>query len=87
MTEKKTSDFRYNTGESVVPWAAVGENYDVDDIMDVVRFMIKGEGPDYDATIKKTRDEIQKLHKLGQPPGKLSLGDKVVDLVKVPREE
>ena len=24
---KETSDFRYNTGNTRVPWAAVGENY------------------------------------------------------------
>ena len=25
-TKKKASDFRYNTGETKVPWAAGGEN-------------------------------------------------------------
>ena len=28
--KKKASDFRYNTGEARVPWAAVGENYNVE---------------------------------------------------------
>ena len=28
------TDFRYNTGATRVPWAAVGENYNVHDLMD-----------------------------------------------------
>ena len=28
---KQTTDFRYNTGATKVPWPAVGENYNVDD--------------------------------------------------------
>ena len=31
---KQTSDFRYNTGATKVPWAAVGENYNVHDLME-----------------------------------------------------
>ena len=31
----KSTDFRYNTGETRVPWAAVGENYNVADLMEL----------------------------------------------------
>jgi len=37
MSENTASDFRYNIGESKVPWAAVGENYNVDDVMEIIR--------------------------------------------------
>ena len=37
---KKASDFRYNTGETKVPWAAVGENYNAEDLMAIVRFLM-----------------------------------------------
>ena len=44
---KKASDFRYNTGETRVPWAAVGENYNAEDVMAVIRFMMQGKGEDF----------------------------------------
>ena len=44
MAKKKDSDFRYNTGETKVPWAAVGENYNARDLMAIVKFMMEGEG-------------------------------------------
>ena len=46
---KKATDFRYNTGETRVPWAAVGENYNADDLLAVVKFLMQGEGAEYDA--------------------------------------
>ena len=33
MKKKNDSDFRYNTGETRVPWAAVGENYNALDTL------------------------------------------------------
>jgi len=33
--KKATTDFRYDTGEARVPWAAVGEKVNVDDVDDV----------------------------------------------------
>ena len=48
MEKKKASDFRYNTGETKVPWAAVGENYNAEDLMTIIRFMMKGKGADYE---------------------------------------
>ena len=36
MAKKKATDFRYNTGETKVPWAAVGENYNKEDVMAII---------------------------------------------------
>ena len=57
--KKKASDFRYNTGETKVPWAAVGENYNAEDLMAIVRFMMKGEGAEYDAAIQAVEEIIK----------------------------
>ena len=36
MTKKKAaSDFRYDTGAARVPWAAVGENVQMDEMKDI----------------------------------------------------
>ena len=75
---EKVSDFRYNTGETQVPWAAVGENYSADDIMDFVKFLVQGEGSEYDSGLEKLRTSLNELTKIGTPPGKLSLGDNVL---------
>ena len=48
---KKASDFRYNTGETRVPWAAVGENYNADDLMQVIEFLMQGHGDEYDRAL------------------------------------
>ena len=40
----KATDFRYNTGATKVPWAAVGENYNAADLMEIIRFLMQGEG-------------------------------------------
>ena len=74
---KQTSDFRYNTGETRVPWAAVGENYNVNDLMEVIRFLMQGEGKEYEDALEAVWREVKKLDLLSSPPGKLSLGNKV----------
>ncbi len=33
---KQTTDFRYNTGATKVPWPAVGENYNVNDTVEII---------------------------------------------------
>ena len=73
----KTTDFRYNTGETKVPWAAVGENYNVNDLMEVIKFLMQGEGAEYEEAIKAVQAQVEKLDKISTPPGKLSLGSKV----------
>ena len=74
---KKDSDFRYNTGETKVPWAAVGEDYNAEDLKEVVKFLMQGDGPEYDAAIKAVNEQIDKLSKVSTPPGKLSLDKEV----------
>ena len=71
--KKKASDFRYNTGETKVPWAAVGENYNAEDLMAIVKFMMKGSGKDYEDALKAVEKEIFALDKVSTPPAKLSL--------------
>ncbi|RKX89620.1 MAG: hypothetical protein DRP70_03225 [Spirochaetes bacterium] len=80
MSDKNSSDFRYNTGEVQVPWAAVGENYSPEDILEFVRFLIQGDGAAYETAFEKTREAITTLSGLGSAPGKLSLGDKVQEI-------
>ena len=74
---KQTSDFRYNTGATKVPWAAVGENYNVHDLMEIIRFLMQGEGKEYDAALEAVWEQVKKLDELATPPGKLSLGSQV----------
>ncbi len=75
--KKQTSDFRYNTGDTRVPWAAVGENYNVHDLMEIIKFLMHGEGEEYDSAIAAVYEQIKRLDALSTPPGKLSLGGKV----------
>ena len=74
---KQTTDFRYNTGATKVPWAAVGENYNVHDLMEIIRFLMQGEGKEYDDAIAAVYEQVKKLDALATPPGKLSLASKV----------
>jgi hypothetical protein len=37
---------RYNTGDTKVPWAAVGENYNAADTFEFVKFLMQGTGCD-----------------------------------------
>ncbi len=74
---KKSTDFRYNTGDTRVPWAAVGENYNAADLMEIIRFMMKGEGPEYDQAIAAVYEQVKKLDAISTPPGKLTTGAQV----------
>ncbi len=76
---KQTTDFRYNTGATRVPWAAVGENYNVHDLMEVIRFLMQGQGEEYDAAMEAVWQQVKKLEPLSTPPGKLSLAGKVAE--------
>ena len=73
----KATDFRYNTGATKVPWAAVGENYNVNDLMEIIKFLMQGEGPEYDQAIEAVKAQVEKLDKISTPPGKLSLASRV----------
>ena len=73
----KSTDFRYNTGATKVPWAAVGENYNAADLMEIIRFLMQGEGPEYDQAINAVWEQVKKLDAIATPPGKLSLASQV----------
>jgi len=75
--EKKASDFRYNTGETKVPWAAVGENYNAQDLMAIIRFMMQGTGSAYESAVKAVEEKVLELDQISQPPAKLSLDRQV----------
>lgn len=77
--EKKASDFRYNTGDTKVPWPAVGENYNAADVMEVIRFLMGGEGKEYDDALNAVAEKIYALDKVSEPPAKLSLDAKVAE--------
>ncbi len=84
MEEKKKakSDFRYSTGETKVPWAAIGENVDTDDTLEIVKFLIPpgDDKDDYDEQLLKVEEELKKLKEKGNYATKLSLGNKVKEL-------
>ena len=83
MGKEKTSDFRYNTGDTKVPWAAVGENYNAADTFEFVKFLMQGKGAKYAAALKGAKKAIEALGKVSTPPGKLSMGDKVAEVEKM----
>ena len=60
---KETSDFRYNTGDTKVPWAAVGENYNAADTYELVKFLMQGKGAKYAAALKNAKKAIEELAK------------------------
>lgn len=75
--KKKASDFRYNTGETRVPWAAVGEDYNKEDVMAVIRFMMEGKGEEYERILADVKRDIDALDQVSHPPAKLSLDTRV----------
>ena len=74
---KKATDFRYNIGETKVPWAAVGESYNAADLMEIIKFMMQGEGEEYDRAIAAVYEQVKKLDAIATPPGKLTTGVQV----------
>ena len=80
---KETSDFRYNTGDTKVPWAAVGENYNAADTLAFVKFLMQGKGKAYDAALKDVKTALAALAKVSSAPGKLSMGDKVAEVERM----
>ena len=80
---KESSDFRYNTGDTKVPWAAVGENYNAADTLEFVKFLMQGKGKAYDAALKDVKAALAKLGKVSVAPGKLSMGDKVNEVERM----
>ena len=78
----ETTDFRYNTGDTKVPWAAVGEDYNATDLMEIVKFLMQGEGKEHDAAVAEVDAAVRRLSAISVPPGKLSLAGKVEELEK-----
>ena len=71
---KKDSDFRYNTGDSKVPWPAVGENYNEKDLMEVIKFLQQGSGEEYDRAIEEVAKAVHKLTDVSEVPGEAFFG-------------
>ena len=78
----ETTDFRYNTGATKVPWAAVGEDYNAQDLLEIVKCLMQGKGAEHDAALAEVEAAVGKLSALSSPPGKLSLAGKVEELEK-----
>jgi perosamine synthetase len=80
MKEKNIpSDFRYNTGDTRVPWAAVGEDFNTEDVIEIIKFLMQGSGHDYDNALEIIGGQIKLLSSISSPPGKLSLASKVAE--------
>jgi perosamine synthetase len=80
---KRQSDFRYETGNTAVPWRAVGEPVTSDDITRLVGFLIQpvaGKSEAYQRELAAVRAAIEALAAEGQYAGKLSLGQNVREL-------
>jgi dTDP-4-amino-4,6-dideoxygalactose transaminase len=76
----QVSDFRYNTGESRVPWAAVGEHIRVEEILSIMNFLyrpVEKKEKEYAARFNQLKAGLVNLAKIAKPAGKLSLAGKV----------
>jgi len=81
MNKKKVSDFRYDTGNVAVPWAAVGESTNIDDIEEILKFLIQPvDNKNYKKQLKNVKKELKNLLKYGRYATKLTLGNKVLEL-------
>ena len=80
--KKVKSDFRYDTGATKVPWAAVGENVNTDDLCEIIKFLIprSEEASGYNEQLLRVKDELKQLKEKGGYASKLSLGSKVKEL-------
>ena len=87
MSEKDSGgDFRYAVGESKVPWHAVGEFYDGQDAVEMVKFLLPESGDAaYDAQAAAVAEEIKKLAAVSGKATKLTLGKKVAEAEEISR--
>ncbi|HEY3396034.1 MAG TPA: DegT/DnrJ/EryC1/StrS family aminotransferase [Armatimonadota bacterium] len=82
MPEDKPGDFRYNTGPSAIPWAAVGEAVGGADLLNLVRCLVRP-GDDEAAYAEKLGGvgaALAELLACGELATKLSLGERVAEL-------
>jgi len=78
--KKTAADFRYNTGASQVPWAAVGEAVQAEAVMGIVDFLMptaNGKTTQHARQMKKVKKEIKALAEFSGAATKLSLGENV----------
>lgn len=81
--KKAVSDFRYDTGKARIPWAAVGETVKAEDIMAIIRFLLRlpsGARGAAGSRLARIRREVAALTKGGHLTGKLTLGNRVKEL-------
>ncbi|HOJ40411.1 MAG TPA: DegT/DnrJ/EryC1/StrS family aminotransferase, partial [bacterium] len=77
----KVSDFRYDTGAARVPWCAVGEPFNVDDIVRFIQFLLpcqEKKKQHYTAALNKVRTCLVQLGQVAGRAGKLTLGNEVL---------
>lgn len=76
---QKKSDFRYATGDAEVPWAAIGEHIWHEDLMDMVRLLVRecDDADTFQASMERVEEALKDLCACGRPASKLSLGDTV----------
>ncbi len=85
----RASDFRYSTGAAKVPWAAVGEHLNLDDIEAILRFLVQpqqGREADYEAAVVAARRAVADMFATGGPATKLSLDANVAAVEQRARE-
>ena len=78
--ENKGGDFRYSVGESKVPWHAVGEFFNGNDALELVKFLLPDSGETgYDAALRDTAAALERLASVSGRATKLTLGKKVAE--------
>ena len=74
------SDFRYETGDARIAWAAVGENIRQEEVANILRFLVRPAADrkqEYDAQFERVMAEVRGLLQVGSYQGKLTLGSQV----------
>ncbi len=87
--DEPAGDFRYDTGEARVPWAAIGEHLANEDLMRMIRFLVRpeaGKDAEYEARAASVEAALAELWEVSGPATKLSLGDTVSKLEAEARE-
>lgn len=69
-----------NPSTQNIPWAAVGEPYRADDVIEVLRFLIQKGDERYEELFARAEGAVRELAAHGRPPAKLSLGERVGEL-------
>ena len=88
MSEKKSGggDFRYAVGESKVPWHAVGEFFNSEDVLEMVKFILPDNGQsDYAEKLATVAANLEELSKSSGKATKLTLGKKVAEAEELSR--